>query len=134
MRQWSWRSLKVYNEIDPRLQQWCDRVLHEVMDVSLLSGYRDRESQNGKFENGLSTLRYPLSKHNRKPSLAVDLQPYPRPIYVPKLWGSLGYIAGRGETIARELGFRIRWGGDWDSDGELTDQEFDDLFHWEIDE
>ena len=27
---------------------------------------------------------------------------------------------------------KIRWGGDWDSDGEIKDNNFDDLVHIEI--
>ena len=130
---WGNKSRKVYETLDPRLQVWCDRMLHDVSDISLLVGYRDREAQNGLFENGFSKLRFPDSRHNRRPSLAVDLQPYPRPLHTSKLWGALGYLAGRGHTIAEELGFDLRRGGDWDGDGDLTDQDFDDLFHWEID-
>jgi hypothetical protein len=37
-------------------------------------------------------------------------------------------------AIAQEEGFHIRWGGDWDGDGDLTDQQFDDLFHIEVKE
>ncbi len=37
----------------------------------------------------------------------MDLQPYPYPDYEPKLWGALGYIAGRAMTIAEELGFEV---------------------------
>jgi hypothetical protein len=83
------------------------------------------------FENQVSKFRWPDSKHNRKPALAVDLQPYPRPTTDVKLCAALGYIAGRAWAIAREEGVTIRWGGDWDSDGDLTDQTFDDLFHLE---
>ena len=88
--------------------------------------------QNSLFEAGASTLRWPDSKHNSIPSKAVDLQPYPYPDYEPKLWGALGYIAGRAYAIAAEEGFSIRWGGDWDGDGDTTDQKFDDLFHLEL--
>jgi len=132
MRSWGNKSHKVYHTLDPRLQAWCNRMLHEVTDISLLYGYRDRELQQTMFEAGNSKLRYPDSKHNHKPSLAVDLQPYPRPLHDNKLWGALGYLAGRGEKIAAELGITLRWGGDWDRDGDLTDQDFDDLFHWEL--
>jgi hypothetical protein len=49
-----------------------------------------------------------------------------------KLWASLAYVAGRIIQMAAEDGVLIRWGGDWDSDGDLTDQTFDDLFHLEV--
>ncbi len=132
MRTWSKRSKKVYDQLDRRLQVLVTRLRDEVTDISLTTGYRDRETQNTMQENGFSKVRYPDGKHNRKPSLAVDLQPYPYPQYEPKLWGALGYIAGRAHAIAEEEGFSIRWGGDWDGDGDLTNQTFDDLFHIEV--
>lgn len=132
MRVWGRSSKKVYDQIDPRLQVLVTRLRDEVMDITLVSGYRDRELQNSLFENEASTLRYPDSKHNRKPSVAVDIQPHPYPRYEPKLWGALGYLAGRAWAIAQDEGFSIRWGGDWNGNGDLTDQTFDDLFHLEI--
>ena len=107
MRRWGSRSLDVRATLDPRLRKWCDRVLHEVADISLIYGYRDRELQNTLYENGLSTLKYPDSKHNKRPAKAVDLQPYPRPGNDIKLAGALGWIAGRGQLIADELGINL---------------------------
>jgi hypothetical protein len=49
-----------------------------------------------------------------------------------KLLMALGYIAGRIIAIGLEEGIVIRWGGDWDRDGSVLDQKFDDLFHFEI--
>lgn len=132
MRIWGPRSKRVYDTLDPLLQLLVTRLRDEVCDISLVSGHRDREEQNTAFENGASELRWPDSKHNRKPSIAVDIQPYPYPQEEPRLWGALGYIAGRAHEIAQQEGLRIRWGGDWDMDGDLTDQKFDDLFHLEI--
>jgi len=132
MRKWSKRSQLVWNDLDPRLQILTTRIRDEVVDVSLISGYRGPDIQNEHYANGTSTLRWPDSKHNKKPSLAVDLQPYPYPRSEPKLWGALGYIAGRAFAIAQEEGFNIRWGGDWNGNGDLTDQNFDDLFHIEV--
>jgi len=132
MRAWGKRSQKVRDTLDPRLGMVVDRLLHEVSDISLLYGYRNQHTQNDMFDAGMSKLRYPDSKHNNTPSLAVDLQPYPYPSYTKKLWGALGYIAGHAIRIGTAQGVRIRWGGDWDEDGSMTDQNFDDLFHLEI--
>ena len=41
-----------------------------------------------------------------------------------------GMIRGRGQ----KMGVNIRWGGDWDSDGEVKDNGVDDLVHVEIKE
>ena len=135
MRRWSRRSKLVYDQLHPALQRLVTRIRDEVADISLIypyGGHRDAETQAELFEAGATTLRWPDSKHNKIPSLAVDLQPYPYPTYEPKLWGALGYIAGRAFGIAEEEGFRIRWGGDWNGDGDLTNQKFDDLFHIEL--
>lgn len=131
-RTWSSRSQEVYDELHPSLQRLVTRIRDEVTDISLTSGYRDEAEQNELFDLGASKLRYPDSKHNQYPSIAVDLAPYPYPRHEPKLWGALGYIAGSAFRIAAEEGLNIRWGGDWDRDGDLTDQNFDDLFHIEL--
>lgn len=132
MRSWSARSKEVYEELDERLQLLVTRLRDEVMDITLLDGARTKAEQDHYNSIGTSTVKWPNSKHNTYPSIAVDLQPYPYPDYEPKLWGALGYLAGRAHAIATEEGFRIRWGGDWNGNGDLTDQTFDDLFHIEV--
>lgn len=132
MRVWGKRSTTVYETLHPALQQTMDYVLREVADVSLLFGHRDEATQNHFYATGKSKLRYPHSKHNKLPSHAVDFQPYPVPEYEPKLWAALAYIAGRAIAHAAERGVTLRWGGDWNRNGDLTDQKFDDLFHLEL--
>ena len=39
-----------------------------------------------------------------------------------------GYVQG----VAEQLGIKIRWGGDWDSDFDFKDQTFNDLVHFEL--
>lgn len=134
MRKWGPRSYSVYNTLDPRLQRIVDYILFNVADISLLHGHRDEATQNNLHALGRSKLRYPASKHNRSPSLAVDLQPYPVPEKTEKLWAALGYIAGRALEYAKRHDIPLRWGGDWNMNGDLTDQTFDDLFHFEINE
>lgn len=131
-RQWGARSLAVRKTLDPRLVRVMDRVLHEVADVSLIFGFRDQATQDYLFMTGKSQLAWPHSKHNRDPSLAVDFQPYPMPKRKEKLWASLAYIASAAIQFAASEGVTLRWGGDWNRNGDLTDQKFDDLFHLEI--
>lgn len=134
MRNWSKRSQFVYNTLDERLQDVCDYILQEVADISLTSGYRDQKTQNKYYYDipQRSKVPWPESKHNQLPSIAVDFQPYPYPDREEKLWASLAYVAGSAKEYAKSKGFELRWGGDWDGDGDLTDQNFDDLFHLEI--
>lgn len=132
MRKWGPRSSQVYSELHPILQHYLDRVLHEVADISLTCGHRGQKEQNEAFENNFSKVRWPHGKHNQLPSIAVDLQPYPYPKNNSKLAQGLGYIMGRMIQMAAADGITLRWGGDWDKDGDVTDQNFDDLFHIEI--
>lgn len=131
-RRWSQRSLEVYLELDPRLQELADWLLHNVADISLIDGHRTKEEQDEYFEANVTTVRWPNSKHNKLPSLAFDFQPYPYPTSEPKLWAALAYVAGHAVMWGKQKNIRIRWGGDWNSNGDLTDQNFDDLFHIEI--
>lgn len=131
-RRWGEGSQKVYDELHPILQHYMARALHEVADISLTCGHRGQREQNIAFEEGNSKVRWPDGKHNQLPSIAVDLQPYPYPHQNTKLCAGLGYIAGRIIQMAAKDGITIRWGGDWDRDGDLTDQNFDDYFHLEI--
>jgi len=34
--------------------------------------------------------------------------------------------------VASQMGIKIRWGGDWDSDGSVCDNKFNDLVHFEL--
>jgi peptidoglycan L-alanyl-D-glutamate endopeptidase CwlK len=69
----SWENLK---DVDPRLVALATRVLERI-DITVLCGYRDKEQQNIVYGKGTSQLKYPKSKHNKKPSQAIDLCPYP---------------------------------------------------------
>jgi peptidoglycan L-alanyl-D-glutamate endopeptidase CwlK len=41
-------------------------------------------------------------------------------------------MGGMLRGIGQSMGLKIRWGGDWDSDGDINDNKFDDLVHVEI--
>ena len=130
-RKWSARSKAVYDELCPELQDVCTYILTRI-DVSLVKGHRPKDEQDAAFDAGFSKVRWPDGKHNTLPSDAVDLQPYPYPESDLKLWAALGYIAGTAVEYGRSKGYQLRWGGDWNQNGDLTDQNFDDLFHLEV--
>ncbi len=98
-------------------------------DCSIMCGHRGEEAQNEAFEKGYSKLKFPQSKHNKTPSLAVDVVPYPIDWKdFKRMYFFGGYVKG----IAEGLGVKIRWGGDWDRDTEIDDQSFIDLPHFEL--
>lgn len=114
----------------------CHPYLREVLqaailvyDFRILEGHRTEEEQSDAFFKGHSKVMWPDSKHNSLPSKAVDIAPYPID------WNDkvrFYFLAGIVKGIARLKGINIRWGGDWDSDGDFKDQTFDDLVHFEL--
>jgi hypothetical protein len=47
------------------------------IDFKILCGHREEKEQNEAFNKGNSKLKWPQSKHNSLPSLAVDIAPFP---------------------------------------------------------
>ena len=122
------KSQERLNTCDPRLVELFEIVV-EDFDCSVLEGYREKEAQNRAFDEGKSKLRFPEGNHNKYPSLAVDVAPYPID------WEDrdrFHYFAGFVKGVASQLGLDIRWGGDWDSDTQTKDNNFDDLPHFEV--
>lgn len=59
----------------PLIQDWLNEII-KYRDCTVAWGYRDKIEQDEMFADGLSKCRYPDSKHNKDPSLAVDVYPY----------------------------------------------------------
>ncbi len=113
---------------DPRLQALLREAIKHV-DFSVLCGHRGVEEQEEAYRTGKSKARWPNSKHNTLPSVAVDVAPYPVD------WqdtARFARLAGYLERIAHEQGIAIRWGGDWDRDGRTNDERFIDMPHIEL--
>ena len=122
---------------DARLQVLFSKVV-ERFDCTVLTGHRGEIEQDLAFEIGTSKLCWPQSKHNQTPSRAIDISPYP----IPENWGKgnrdeyekFKYFAFYVLGMAAALNIPLRWGGDWDSDFDTQDQDFNDLLHFELDE
>ncbi len=126
---------------DARLQ----RVFNEVImlhDCTVIEGHRSRERQLELYNAKRSKVK--AGKHNEQPSLAVDAAPYLRGIGIPwpdrkkrpatfeKDYWQFVYFAGFVVAIAASMDIPLRWGGDWNRNLLLSDQNFDDLVHFEI--
>ena len=112
----------------PELQEIFNEVV-KVIDCSVLEGHRGEELQNKYFNEGKSKVKFPDGRHNKLPSLAVDVTPYPVD------WNDrerqtlfAGYVLG----VASQMGHKIRWGGDWNNDFAVADNRFDDFPHFEL--
>ena len=121
-------SRKRLNTCDEDLIALFEEVV-KYFDCSVLEGHRGKELQNKYFKEGKSKLKYPDGNHNKKPSFAVDVVPYPID------WGDKErkiYFAGFVKGVAYQMGIPIRWGGDWNNNNDLEDNNFDDLPHFEL--
>ena len=115
--------------IHPLLVDWALRVV-TIYDCSVVSGVRDLTTQAQYVATGAS--RTMKSKHLIQTDSyghAIDLAPYP--IDWDRL-RSFDVLGGVGIAIAHEMGIPITWGGDWDRDTDVYDQDFNDLGHFQI--
>lgn len=137
-------------------------LMHRVVthfDNTVLCGLRTKEEQTKAFRNNASKVNFPDSKHNGEApkhdvSDAVDIAPYP----IPDGWGDINGTTkreiqldwksrvkfyGLAEVVKYEWkkmqeeskkysDLVLVWGGDWDGDGDYTDNTFDDLVHYHI--
>lgn len=128
MPSFSKASRKRLETCHPDLQ----RLMNEVVkhwDCTVLEGHRTEHRQNEMVRTGTSQLKWPLSKHNKTPSEAVDVAPYPidwQDIERFRAFG--GFVLG----VAAMLEIPIRWGGDWNGNRDFKDQKFHDLPHFEL--
>ena len=118
------RSRKRLKGVDARLVNVLNELI-KIMDVTVIEGLRSAERQEELLKEGATKVKY--SKHME--GKAVDICPYPID------WDDrdrFHYMGGMIRGIAKQLNLNVRWGGDWDSDGEVKDNNFDDLVHIEI--
>jgi peptidoglycan L-alanyl-D-glutamate endopeptidase CwlK len=122
------RSRERLKTCDNRLQLIFNEVIKHV-DCSVLEGHRSEERQNSLFDEGKTKVKYPNGRHNASPSRAVDVVPYPID------WDDrerfhlfAGFVIG----IAKGMDINLRWGGDWNQNFEVDDNQFDDFPHFEL--
>jgi hypothetical protein len=102
----------------------------KVVNFTVVEGHRSKQEQNEYYRTGRSQLQWPDSKHNAEPSRAYDLAPWIPGTGIP--WtdrASFAYLAGRILAEADRQGVAMRWGGDWDADGYLVNQDVDESFY-----
>ena len=128
MPRYSNKSKERLASCDERLQEVFNEVIKYV-DCSILDGHRSKERQNKLYDEGRTKVKYPNGRHNSSPSKAVDVTPYPVD-WEDRERQTLfaGFVIG----IARGMGIRLRWGGDWDMDFHVMDNRFDDFPHFEV--
>jgi peptidoglycan L-alanyl-D-glutamate endopeptidase CwlK len=129
-------SRECIEQLDGRLQ----RVLYRYadwappeLDLAIICGHRGEAEQTLAYTTKKSKTPWPRSKHNKLPSLAFDFRPSPFPS--AEHWKDairFGRIAGGILLAASIEKVPVRWGGDWDQDGQSIDETFLDLGHVEL--
>lgn len=113
-------------------------IFNEVIksfDCAILCGYRNEADQNKAYDEGHSKVRYPDGMHNQYPSKAADAAPYPIDWKDrERFYYFAGFVMGTAIRLYAEgkITHLVRWGGDWDQDTEVADNNFDDLVHFEL--
>lgn len=126
MYSFSKRSIDNLSQAHPDLQVLFNEVVM-YRDCSVICGHRGEKEQNDAFNKGNSLLKFPNSKHNKLPSLAVDVVPFPID------WDDIDRFKNFGEFVLTTAGRlrdngmirnKIEWGGNW--------KKFKDYPHYEI--
>lgn len=137
--------MNTFSEVSKQRLAGCHRDLRTLFahviqdyDCTIVCGHRDQAEQDKAFAEGKSTKKYPNSKHNHNPSLAVDAAPFepgngidwsPR-----QMAFFAGYVKGKADQLYKigTISHKIRFGIDWDSDNDIDDETFIDAPHFEI--
>jgi hypothetical protein len=105
------------------------KLAYEIIkdyDVTVLCGHRSNEEQDEAVEKGHSKAVWPTSKHNTKPSVAIDIAPW-KDGGIP--WDDIQEFYKMATIVlsaANRLGIEIKWGGHF--------RAFFDGPHFELDE
>lgn len=135
------KNANLLNQCEPRLRTLFHQVDKLVQVDILPSTIRTLAEQEDFVKRGVSktmeskhliTAENPLSR-------AVDAGPWPMkwPQEGPDKWidwSRLYYFAGVVMSTAQVLGIKIRYGGDWNGNFDLKDQNFYDGVHFELQE
>jgi hypothetical protein len=78
--------------------------------LAVICGHRGKEDQDRAFREKRSKVRWPNSKHNATPSLAVDLAPLPIDWDDEPRFKAMAMVV---LEVAKEQGVKITWGGSW---------------------
>lgn len=112
------------------------REVIKYYDCTVLEGFRNEADQNKAVAEGHSKLKWPNGKHNKSPSCAVDVIPY------PINWKDedrhrvfAGFVLGIAAMLKEQgkITHAIRWGGSWNGFDTLNKPGMlNDLVHFEV--
>jgi peptidoglycan L-alanyl-D-glutamate endopeptidase CwlK len=129
------RSTKNLESVHPDLQALFNEVI-KIYDCTIVFGKRTLEQQQELYAQGrtkpgsIVTYRDGIERRSKhQDGLAVDVAPYPIDWSDHKRFF---FLAGVVKAVATQLNIEYRWGGDWDSDNDTSDQGWNDYPHFEL--
>ena len=131
MNKFSRTSQKRLDSCHKDLQTLFNEVL-KYHDICIICGERGEVEQNMAYDEGNSTLKYPQSKHNQSPSLAVDVALYHKDKphihwFDEQEWLDFGRFVFKVIGHLKDKGLitsDISWGGHWTKPKDYP--------HWQI--
>lgn len=129
MPRFSFKSKQFLATCHPDIQRVMEEAIKEF-DFMVLCGHRTVAEQQRLYAQGRTTPGKKVTnidgvrvkgRHNYKPSLAIDIAPYPLDWQDTARFRALGEHI---EKVAKRLGVPLTWGGRW--------RKFIDLPHFEL--
>jgi hypothetical protein len=139
MYKFSEKSKARLAECHPDLQKLFNTII-KYINIGITCGKRTMEEQKilvaqkkSKTLNSRHISKKDKGQGDEEFSRAVDIVWYDN--YTGKYcWSPTIYrvIGPAIVQVAKDMGIELRWGGDWDQDGDMNDQTFMDLVHFEV--
>ena len=128
------RSLDRMKGVNPKLINLALLAIKRTpidFGIAWMGGLRTPEEQNQLFKDGYSQMDgyEKISKHQF--GEAIDLNVFVGSKIVDNK-EMLCVVAGVMFSCAAELNIRIRWGLDWNMNGDIRDNNFNDQYHFEL--
>ena len=130
---WSTASKIQLVETHILLQLLFSRVLARPdcpHDLAVVCGHRGKDDQDRLYAEGKSKVKWPHSKHNNLPSLAIDVVPWvdgKLSWAISDMQDVAGIVKAEWATMKAEgrvyPGVELEWGGDW---------AWQDGAHWQL--
>ena len=109
MNKWGGESHRQRSSCDVRLNLIGDIVL-QLKDHSVIKGHKGKEEQDLAFMDGHSKLKWPHGKHNKLPSIAIDVRAWPWPDDPQEQREEQLYLLGLYKGVGHMKGVKIRTG------------------------
>jgi len=128
------RSLERAKDVNPKLINLILLAIRRTpidFGVAWMGGKRTAEEQNQLYKEGYSQCDgySKLSKHQSGDAIDLNIFVGSKLVENKEM---LCVVAGVMFSCANELGINLRWGLDWNGNGDIRDNKFNDMYHFEI--